>query len=320
MLVPIMALIFLTALCGFLALYLFLQEKHSSPRTELRRRLQHLGGGRTGEVPLELRCALTREAGRAREFITRLPLAGELAKKLDRAGMRISVPLFVALTVSGALFSAATVALQTGSILPGGVAVATVLLLVHLLLKQKTQRRTNRFTELFPDAMSIIARSLRAGHSFSTAIQLVGEEVPSPVGPLFRTAYEQQQLGLRMADALIKMNERMDSLDLRLFTTVITINTDIGGNLSDLLDKLAVTIRERLKIRRQVQVYTAQGRLSGYVLGALPLVVFGVFGVLNPEYEMVLIKEPMGIYILVFALVMQIVGFVVIRNIIRIRI
>nr|WP_284694659.1 type II secretion system F family protein [Geomonas sp. Red32] len=166
----------------------------------------------------------------------------------------------------------------------------------------------------------MIARSLRAGHSFTTAIQLVGQEVASPAGDLFKLAYDQQQLGLRLADALAELNGRIDSLDLRFFTTVVAINTEIGGNLSEVLDKLALTIRERLRIRRQVRVFTAQGRMSGYVLGALPVVSFLIISFVYPDYERALFREPTGIYIVVFAAVLQLFGLMVIRRIIRIQI
>jgi tight adherence protein B len=166
----------------------------------------------------------------------------------------------------------------------------------------------------------MIARSLRAGHSFNTAVQLVGQEVPNPVGELFKMAYDQQMLGLRITDGLSNLNERVSSLDLRFFTTVVCINTEVGGNLAETLDKLAVTIRERLRIRRQVQVYTAQGRMSGYVLGVLPVVAFVAFNILNPGYESALIKEPIGLYVLGFAVCMQLAGLVIIKNIIKIKI
>jgi len=166
----------------------------------------------------------------------------------------------------------------------------------------------------------MIARSLRAGHSFSSAIQLIGQEIPDPVGELFKTAYDQQQLGLRISDTLDNLNERMDSLDLRFFTTAIGINIEVGGNLSEILDNLSHTIRERLRIRRQIRVYTAQGRLSGYVLAALPIVTFVIFQFLLPSYERVMLTEDMGRYALMLAAFMQLIGFLFIRKIINIRI
>lgn len=316
MLLPIVALVFLTTFCASCALCLYLIRRHASARAELRRRLQQMSGAGSGEM----REALARSARRAGELLTRVPQTRLLGKRLEQAGLDIPPALFVAATVSAALILAALAALQTGYLVAAVPAAALAPLLANAFIKVTTSRRVAKFTELFPDALSIISRSLRAGHSFTTAIQLVGEEVPAPTGTLFRTAYDQQQLGLRLIDALAAMNERIDSLDLRFFTTLVTINTDIGGNLSEVLDKLAFTIKERLKIRRQVQVYTAQGRLSGYVLGALPAVAFVFFSFLSPEYERELLKETLGRYILAFAVLLQLVGLVIIRKIIRIMI
>lgn len=320
MLFPIVALTFLAAFGVFLAAFLYLAQRQASGRTVLKRRLQTMAGERPGDIPEEILSVISREAERASELLTRAPQMRSLGKRLEQAGIQLPASLLLGSTMAVALGLALLLGAKTQSPLVGLLAAVVVLLGAELMLRVKTERRTIRFTEQFPDALSIAARSLRAGHSFPTAIQLVGQEAPSPVGPLFKTAYEQQQLGLRMVDALMRMNERIDSLDLRFFTTLVAINNDIGGNLSELLDKLAMTIRERLKIRRQVQVYTAQGRLSGYVLAALPVATFGIFSVLHPSYERTLIREPLGLYVLICAAAMQVIGFLIIRKIVRIRI
>jgi tight adherence protein B len=272
------------------------------------------------EMSDELRSEITRETKPLDQLLARLPFTRNLDKKLDHAGLKVTVTRFVTITAALSITCAAMVVVETKSALFGMPAAATAIMLTNLFLKFKTEQRRKKFAELFPDALTMISRSLRAGHSFTTAVELVGQEVPSPVGELFKTAYDQQLLGLRITDGLTNLNERIDSLDLRFFTTVIGINVEVGGNLSEVLDKLATTIRERLKIRRQVQVYTAQGRMSGYVLGALPIVAFLMFNVLNADYESILLKEPLGIYILVFAACMQLTGLLVIRNIIKIKI
>jgi tight adherence protein B len=182
------------------------------------------------------------------------------------------------------------------------------------------RRRIDKFTEQLPDVLTMIGRSLRAGHSLNSAIELAGKEMPEPAGGLFKTAFEQQKLGLPAADTLANMTLRMESLDLRFFVVVVSINSEVGGNLAEILDKLADTIRERLKIRRQVRVYTAQGRMSGYLLAALPIVTFIVLNFLLPGYEDVLIKEKGGQKVLMVAALMQITGFFIIRKIINIRI
>lgn len=320
MLFPIVALTFLAVFCLFVAVYLGVVEKNASPKAELRRRLQRMARSGAKEMSAELRSEITKESKPADKLLARLPITRNLDKKLDQAGLQMTASTFVMITAALATTCAALVALTTKSALSGIPAAAASLLLANVYIRFKTEKRRERFTEVFPDALAMISRSLRAGHSFTSSIQLVGQEIPSPVGELFKTAYDQQLLGLRMADSLVNLNERIDSLDLRFFTTVIGINAEIGGNLSEVLDKLAITIRERLRIRRQVQVYTAQGRMSGYVVGALPIVAFVAFNILNAEYESALIKEPMGIYALMFAGCLQLIGLLVIRSIIRIRI
>ena len=320
MLSYIAALIFLFAFCLFLAIYLGVAEKQASPKAELKRRLQRMARSGGRGIPEEVRSEIMKESPPAEQLLARLPLTRNLDQKLDRAGVRMKVSLFVLMVSAGAVLCAAAVGLRTGSALFSALAAAACLLLARLFLLVQTGKRADRFTEQFPDALAMMARSLRAGHSLTTAVQLVGQEVAAPTGELFKTAYDQQLLGLRITDALTNLNDRMDSLDLRFFTTAVSINAETGGNLSEILDKLATTIRERLRIRRQVRVYTAQGRISGYVLGALPIVAFIGLNIVHPAYEAALIKEPMGLYVLAFAACMQLAGFLVIRNIINIKI
>ena len=320
MIFPIAALIFLSVFFFVVALYLRVEEKQASPKAELRRRLQRMARSGGKEIPAELRSEITKESKPADRLLARLPLTRDLDKMLDHAGLGLTASMLVTITAALTIGCSAIVVVVTRSAVFGMLAAACSVLIVRLFLRIKIEQRRDKFTELFPDALTMISRSLRAGHSFTTAVQLIGQEVPSPVGELFKTAYDQQLLGLRITDSLANLNNRIDSLDLRFFTTVIGINSEVGGNLSEVLDKLAITIRERLRIRRQVRVYTAQGRMSGYVLGALPIIAFLGFSVLNADYESILMKEPKGIYILAFAACMQLMGLLVIRNIIKIKI
>jgi tight adherence protein B len=166
----------------------------------------------------------------------------------------------------------------------------------------------------------MIARSLRAGHAISSAIQLVGTELDEPVGPLFKTAYEEQTLGLSMKDSLIQMLDRMPSVDLQLFVIAVNIHRDVGGNLSESVERLAHMIRERLKIRRQVRVYSAQARLSSIILLILPVFMAVFFYIFVPGYIEELVTSKAGNYGIAFAVIAQGLGFLVIRKIINIRI
>jgi tight adherence protein B len=317
---PIAVFTFLAIFCVLVAVYLGVSGMQSSPKSELKRRLRAMSRQGSRELPPELRSEITRETAQADRILARFPLTRNLDSKLDHAGLELTASAFALGTAALALFSSALVLYLGKSVLLGLLTALATPLLAGGLLRFKAMQRAEKFTELFPDALTMIARSLRAGHSFNTAVQLVGQEIANPVGELFKMAYDQQQLGLRISDGLSNINGRLDSLDLRFFTTVVSIHSEAGGNLSEILDKLAVTIRERLRIRRQVRVYTAQGRMSGYVLGALPIIAFVAFNILNPSYESALIKEPMGVSILMLAAGMQLIGLLVIRNIIKIKI
>ncbi|WP_224982586.1 type II secretion system F family protein [Geomonas agri] len=321
MLVPILIITFLAVFCLFIALYLGVTAVRNSPKYELKRRLQRLARDKSAQgMPEDLRAEIIREIPPLDQILAKLPLTRDLDKKLDHAGLKITASRFVMVASSVTVLAFILILLLSKSILAALVGAVLLSLLPFAYLQFKIRERLEKFTENFPDALTMISRSLRAGHSFNSAIQLVGEEIADPVGELFKTAYEQQLLGLRITETLSNLNERIESLDLRFFTTAIAINNDVGGNLSEILENLAKTIRERLKIRRQVRVYTAQGRMTGYVLGVLPVVTFVLFNLLNPKYESALYTETKGLYVLALAIVLQVVGLFVIRKIIRIRI
>ncbi|QXE92299.1 type II secretion system F family protein [Geomonas subterranea] len=318
---PIIIVTFLAVFFLFLALYFGVTSVTASPKYELKRRLQRLARDNDAQgMPEDLRAEIIREIPPLDRILATLPLTRDLDKKLDHAGLDLTASRFLMLAAAVTVVGFIVVVLLFKSFLIALAVAVAISLLPFAYLSFKIRQRLEKFTELFPDALTMISRSLRAGHSFTSAIQLVGEEIQDPVGELFKTAYEQQLLGLRITETLNNLNERVESLDLRFFTTAISINNDVGGNLSDILENLAATIRERLKIRRQVRVYTAQGRMTGYVLGVLPAFTFVVFNILNPKYESLLYKEVEGLYVLSLAVVLQILGFLVIRKIIRIRI
>jgi tight adherence protein B len=321
LLIQVVLITFAAAFLLVLTGYLWYVAIKESPKAELKRRLRQLAkNGRPGGMPEELRSEILKETPPFDKFLSRIPFLKDLEKKLDQAGLKITTARFLSVVamVAGVLFLLCLV--LTKQILAALAVFAVFLILPFLYIEYKKRKRVERFTEQFPEALTMIARSLRAGHSFSSAVQLVGQEIVDPVGGLFKTAYDQQLLGLRMNDALLNMNERIDSLDLRFFTTAVGINTEVGGNLAEILDKLAETIRERQRIRRQVRVYTAQGRMSGYILAFLPVIAFMIFRFMLPGYETDMLNSSKGQIVMVIAVILQVIGFFVIRRIINIRI
>ncbi len=186
-----------------------------------------------------------------------------------------------------------------------------------LVIALQRQRRFLRFEELFPDAIDLLARAVRAGHAFTTGLDLIAKEMPSPLSDEFQRTYEEQNLGLPLRDAFQNLMRRMPLADVRIFVTALVIQRESGGNLAEILDNLSHVIRERFKLMRQIRVYTAQGRLSLYLLVAVPpLMGVMIYGI-NREYIMLLFKDPLGIKLLVAGVLLQVMGYFVIRKIIQ---
>jgi tight adherence protein B len=187
-------------------------------------------------------------------------------------------------------------------------------------LMHKKSSRFKKFEEQFPEALDLLSRAIRAGHALQTALGMVAEELTAPVGPEFKKTFDQQNFGLPLRDALNELAQRMSILDVRFFVTAVLIQRDTGGNLAEILDNLAHVVRERFKIRRQIRVHTAHGRFTGYVLLALPAALAMALSVINPEHMQLLFKEHMGQMMLMGAIVMQTVGFLWIRQVIKIEV
>jgi len=192
--------------------------------------------------------------------------------------------------------------------------------LPYAWLRHKRTVRTKRFEEQFPEALDLLSRAIRAGHAFQTAMGMVADELPVPVGIEFKKAFEQQNFGLPLRDVLDQMAERVPILDVKFFVTAVTIQRETGGNLAEILDNLAHVVRERFKILRQVRVHTAHGRFTGYVLLALPAALAVALTFINPEHMNLLFQERMGQMMIVGAIVMQGLGYLWIRKVIKIEV
>jgi tight adherence protein B len=189
-----------------------------------------------------------------------------------------------------------------------------------IFLKQKRNARLKKFEEQFPDALDLMARALRAGHAFQTSMGMVAEELPAPVGIEFKKAFEQQNFGLPLREVLDELAERVALLDVKFFVTAVTIQRETGGNLAEILDNLAHVVRERFKILRQVRVHTAHGRFTGYVLLSLPAALGVALTFINPDHMKLLFNEKMGQTMIIVAIIMQTIGYVWIRKIIKIEV
>jgi tight adherence protein B len=189
-----------------------------------------------------------------------------------------------------------------------------------LFLFFKRKRRMAQFAKQLPEALELISRALRAGHSLASGFKLVADEMGAPISTEFERCYESQNLGVPLEDAIEQMTERVPNLDLRFFATAVILQRQTGGDLAEILDKIGYIVRERFKIWGQIQALTGEGRLSGVVLLALPPVLFVVMWRLNPGYSMTLFTDPMGHQMLAGAVVMQVIGALVIRKIVNIKV
>src|SRR6266851_1777386 len=184
----------------------------------------------------------------------------------------------------------------------------------------KRTKRFSKFEELFPEAIDTLARAVRAGHAFTTALELIANELAEPVASEFRKLFEEQKFGLPVRDALINLTERVPLVDVKFFVTAVMLQRETGGNLAEILDNLSYVIRERFKIMRQVLVHTAQVRMTMMLLMGLPPIIIVTMQVMNPSFIRPLFDDPIGHILLVVGITLQTVGYFVIRRVIQIQV
>jgi tight adherence protein B len=184
----------------------------------------------------------------------------------------------------------------------------------------RRSKRFQKFEEIFPEAIDTLARAVRAGHAFTTALELISNEIAEPVASEFRKLFEEQKFGLPMRDALLNLTERMPLVDVKFFVTAVMLQRETGGNLAEILDNLSYVIRERFKIMRQVRVHTAQGRLTMMLLMGLPPIIIVTMRIMNPTFIAPLFDDPIGHALLVVGMSLQTIGYFVIRRIIQIHV
>jgi len=253
-------------------------------------------------------------------LVSRTATGSRLARLIDQSGVRTTPSAIVIASLFAAAAAAGITALLVRQPWAPPVAALFAGVAPFAWLTHRRSSRLKQFEEHFPEALDLMARAIRAGHAFQTALGMVAEDMPEPVGPEFKKTFDQQNYGLPLREALNEMAARVAILDVRFFVTAVLIQRDTGGNLSEILDNLAHVVRERFKIRRQVRVHTAHGRFTGYVLLALPAALAVALSFINPEHMQTLVHERMGQTMLIGAVVMQTVGFLWIRQVIKIEV
>jgi tight adherence protein B len=250
------------------------------------------------------------------------PAAGPLAAidaLLSRAAVRFSLHTFLGMSIASGLLVGAALRGATHLWLAACVGFLAGAALPLLWVRRQATKRLWLFEEQFPEAIELIARSLRAGHAFSTALSMVGEELPSPVGPEFKLLHDRQNFGMPMPEALRALADRVPSVDTRFFVTAVLTQREAGGNLSAVLDNLATVIRDRFTVKRQVRVVSAHGRMTAGFLMALPPAALLLQLWASPRSVALFFRDPLGIKILGIAATLQVAGMVVIRRLVNVK-
>lgn len=255
-----------------------------------------------------------------RPLARHMPAFQDAELLLQQAQIKWSLSTLLVLTVGVCMAMGFTALILARSILIAIPFAVVGAALPTLYVKWKRNRRIGAFEELLPESIDLVGRALRAGHPLSAGFKMAADDGPEPVAGELRRVFEEQRFGLPLQDSLLGMADRINLVDVRILVTAILIQREVGGNLAEILDNLARVIRARFTIRRQIKVYTAQGRMTGYLLALLPFFLFGILYSINAEYMRVLFTDPIGKALIAIALTLQIAGFLWIRKIVNIEI
>jgi tight adherence protein B len=243
-----------------------------------------------------------------------------IQESLLQAGMKFRAGNFLLLCILCGAGAGLAAVLWTSNPAIAWAALVIGAFLPYSVVSYRRQKRFEKIEELFPEAIDTLARAVRAGHAFTTALEMIATEVSEPLASEFRKLYEEQKFGMPVRDALMNLTERVPLVDIKFFVTAVMLQRETGGNLAEILDNLSYVIRERFKIQRQVKVHTAQGRLTMALLMAMPPVVVVILLIFSPEFVHPLFYDPIGHALLVASIALQTVGYFVIRRIIKIQV
>lgn len=321
-----MLISFLVFLFGlFLVFGAYLAATHSSDakRKKLQKRLSEalLYSAHTEDVEVVLaRNELMSEIPALNRALVSVQAAFRLKRMLDQADLHITPSRLVMFSGMAAILAAMASSVVSVSIVLMVTAglVAAAVPFAHVYWKRK--KRFDAFLEHLPDALDLMSRALAAGHAFSESMHMVSSEMPEPIATEFRKTYEEQNLGLSLKLALENLTQRIPLLDLRMCVTAVLIQRETGGNLAEILEKVAYTIRERFRIMGDLKTLTTSSRMSAWLLCGLPIFVTFAITVLNPDYMTIFWKDQRGHYLIGIALLLQVTGMLIVRKILRIKI
>ena len=298
----------------------------SAPQPEkvVARRLEAIErSARRGNVSPELKVVrdeLLSDVPALHHILLRWSWAGKLRRYIDQSDMKIKPGKLI--LVSGILAVVGYLAVQEimGSLLLGILGAVLGACIPIAVVAFQRSRRLHAFEKVFPEAIDLLGRAVRAGHSFATGLEMIATELPEPVGGEFRMTFEEQNFGLPLRDSLLNLSERIPLIDVRFFVTAVLIQKETGGNLAEILDNLSHIVRERFKILGEVRIRTAQGRLTAAILISLPPIMALVLRSINPDYIKPLFDDPWGPVMLAIAASLQIIGSIILWRIVNIEV
>ena len=312
-----MAIIIVLLIVGVLLAVLLATQSNSGG--ELGKRLQEIEN-----LELSERQAAHDQARRSRrggpdndtmhQFLAKIYVPARLRTGIQRAGVDLRPEEFSLMWISAVMVPSFLVYLFTSNIIFSLALAMLGAIAPPFYLHFMTTRRLDTFSTQLGDALQLISNGLKAGFSFEQALVSVRTDMVPPISLEFGRAVNEMNYGMSLEDALTGVTTRMDSSDMKLLTSAVMIQRKTGGNLSSILDNLSVTIRERVKLKNKIKTLTAQGRISGYVLGALPIFLFIVISGINPGYMSVFYTTTVGTIVIVIALLLEVLAFVIINN------
>ncbi|MGI8734324.1 MAG: type II secretion system F family protein [Pyrinomonadaceae bacterium] len=315
--------VFLTGLFLTFALYLFTSRSSDAKRARLDERLADAirSSAHSSDLDVQLaRQELLSEIPWMNRWLTKLQASSRLKKMIDQADVNITVMRLVLFSATAGVLAYLAVSMisETRLLMMVFGIIAALLPFAHIYMKRK--KRLHKFLQLLPDALDLMSRGLSAGHAFTEALQMVSTEMPEPIASEFRKTYDEQNLGLSLKLALDNLVERVPLLDLRMCVTAVMIQRETGGNLSELLEKVAHTIRERFRIMEDLKTLTLSSRWSAWLLCALPILLAIYISMMNPGYMDVMWRDPRGHKLLAIAAIMQVLGMLMVQKIMKIKI
>jgi len=253
------------------------------------------------------------------ELIREIPGSVGLARLVRQSGQKwqVSSVLFFSLVVTVVVAWIASTAIPSVLSMIFGI-MAGLTPYVYLYIRREIRFR--QCDALLPDAVDLMARGLRAGHAVPAVLEMVGQEIGEPLAGEFRILHEEQNLGLPLRDAILNLVDRVPRDDMRFLATAILLQKETGGNLAMILDKTAALARERARLYGQLRIYTAQGRITGVILCIAPFIMFGLLSMVNWKYEQILFTDPMGLHVIYVGIGMMVLGILIIRKIIDIKV